>query len=502
MKHKLLPKHIVFFLMIMLVFTACSNKENLSQGSLSFSGDIESWLSIKEIATNIEPTSITYHETTIEAYELHDLILKAEPVVKAFDVYIRANDGFLVRLDGDTIEDTYLAFIEEQGWLYISDKHPVNSGVKHISDIIVVTNDKGYKSDDKLLSGIDPDFYGLNIIHELNDHYYTKGELLLLNNRQFILEDGESSFEGVSIDVLKQVQTVTLTSLVETTFEKVLVYTFAGEEYYDYNTSGSIEVTSDQINYISEDLSEVKLNIVGLMTDPIGTSVMNNYYDVSHYVDKDTRVLSILLDGFSYDQFEFVKEMYPDLILSKLDNVKIAKTVYKPVTNAGLAAIVSGVSPIESGVLNRSFRELNVETIFDYCEDKGKSHILIEGDINILSLNTTTKLNLDTDGNGVTDNEIMKASIEVLDEEYDYTFIHFHSIDEFGHNFGPLSEETIGQIRLIDTYLEEIISGFDGKIIITADHGMHKIEDYGDHGDFRYEDLFVPYIVVEGGNNE
>ena len=50
--------------------------------------------------------------------------------------------------------------------------------------------------------------------------------------------------------------------------------------------------------------------------------------------------------------------------------------------------------------------------------------------------------------------------------------------------------------------MEEIIQQFKGKIIITADHGMHELLDYGDHGDFRYEDLFVPYIIVEGGLHE
>ena len=36
-------------------------------------------------------------------------------------------------------------------------------------------------------------------------------------------------------------------------------------------------------------------------------------------------------------------------------------------------------------------------------------------------------------------------------------------------------------------------------IIIAADHGMHSVGNEGNHGDFRFEDLIVPYVMIEGG---
>jgi len=91
---------------------------------------------------------------------------------------------------------------------------------------------------------------------------------------------------------------------------------------------------------------------------------------------------------------------------------------------------------------------------------------------------------------------------EVMAKNLDYTFVHFHSIDEVGHDFGPMDSRTIEQIEIIDKYLDDIINNFDGQIIITSDHGMHQMTDSGDHGDFIFEDMFVPYMTIHGGNHE
>lgn len=488
--------------LLIILVTACSYNKSFSDEPLNFSGDLLLWATLADVELDLEKVRFNYNEEALKGYLFEDCINKFSPCVTDFDVYIRANDGFMVKISGDTIKDTYLAYIKGQGWTYISDKHPVNSGVKNITDIIIVTNSKSLESRDKLIDGFDPDDCGLNIITDSQNIYYTKGELLILNNKQIIIHDGVSTFEDISIDVLKQKQVVTLSSLIHHEFNKLLVYTFNGEEFYDYDDNGAIEVTSDQINYISNDLKEQKLDIVGIMIDPVGTSVTNNYYDAQYYLGKGLKVISILLDGFSYQQFEAIRMNNSDLFLSKQEDVKKAKTVYKPVTNAGFAAIISGATPLENGVLNRDYRELKVPTIFDFCQENKKSHILVEGDINILNLNTSTLLNLDKDENGYTDNEIMDRVRDIQGENYDYTFVHFHSIDEFGHKYGPMASETMNQIELIDLFIEEIVKDFNGEVIITADHGMHKVDDYGDHGDFRFEDMFVPYMLIDGGKYE
>jgi hypothetical protein len=50
-----------------------------------------------------------------------------------------------------------------------------------------------------------------------------------------------------------------------------------------------------------------------------------------------------------------------------------------------------------------------------------------------------------------------------------------------------------------DRYLEELITSWDGMVIVAVDHGMHSTLDGGGHGLLRYEDMFVPYFILEGG---
>ena len=48
----------------------------------------------------------------------------------------------------------------------------------------------------------------------------------------------------------------------------------------------------------------------------------------------------------------------------------------------------------------------------------------------------------------------------------------------------------------IDDYVHVLAEGFDGRMIITADHGLHETpEGGGEHGVFSKEDMIVPYIV-------
>ena len=66
-----------------------------------------------------------------------------------------------------------------------------------------------------------------------------------------------------------------------------------------------------------------------------------------------------------------------------------------------------------------------------------------------------------------------------------------------GHGFGPEALETMNYIKQIDGYTQELSSIWNGPIILTADHGMHKFEDGGSHGSCIQEDMLVPYFKKE-----
>ncbi len=310
------------------------------------------------------------------------------------------------------------------------------------------------------------------------------GEDMLMN-----IIDSNDNIKSIKIDQLSG--TFKLEDIVDIPFQRALVMGEMGE--VDYIEDGYFKRDKDSLYYIGKD-KEIE-NIVGVVIDPPETSIKDAYYDMERYLE-DEKVLFILLDGFGYHQYEYARE---NGFLSFLEEFEARKvlSVYKPVTNAGLAAIITGKSPEENGVYSRKQRELNVDSIFKVAKDLNKNIAYIEGNIGILDTEVEPILNLDKNKDGYTDDEVYMSTLKAIEEGKDFVFTHFHGIDDAGHTFGPLADETMERIKLIDSYIQNILSHWDGITIITADHGMHIIDEAGDHGDFRHEDLIVPYIIIK-----
>lgn len=298
-----------------------------------------------------------------------------------------------------------------------------------------------------------------------------------------------------SIKLNGQAKTYKLQELIDMPIEEAIVMGQMGEVRYIYQ--GYFEEDKDSLNYISKEKGKIE-DVVGVIIDPPNISITNAYYDMKSYLENE-RVLFILLDGFGYHQYEYAREKGFIPFLDNYDAIK-ALSVYKPVTNAGLAAIITGKTPEENGVYSRKQRELKVDSIFKVALELGKSIAYIEGNIGILTTEIEPVLNLDENKDGYTDDEVYSSTLKSIEDKKDFIFTHFHGIDDAGHTYGPLSDEAMERVKTIDSYIEYIVSLWDGIVIITADHGLHDTETGGDHGDFRYEDLIVPYIVINRGN--
>lgn len=81
----------------------------------------------------------------------------------------------------------------------------------------------------------------------------------------------------------------------------------------------------------------------------------------------------------------------------------------------------------------------------------------------------------------------------------DILYIHFHEIDDMGHEYGPDSEEYASAIIRVDQYLSEIYNTLPEEtfIVIFADHGMHATANGGNHGTLTAADLTIPIIFLE-----
>ncbi|MFA7215632.1 MAG: alkaline phosphatase family protein, partial [Bacillota bacterium] len=163
---------------------------------------------------------------------------------------------------------------------------------------------------------------------------------------------------------------------------------------------------------------------------------------------------------------------------------------------------LTGGLPSENGVHTRKEMDISTPSIFEYAKKRGKSSVLVEGNIKILNLEIEPILNIDKNSNGSADDEIRDKALEKMNEGQNLMVVHFHGIDDSGHNYGDLSFQTMERIKLTDGYVKELVYRWDGRVIITADHGMHSTSEGGSHGEFRYEDMVVPYIICEGEGRE
>lgn len=141
----------------------------------------------------------------------------------------------------------------------------------------------------------------------------------------------------------------------------------SGEHHYIQEDAYTIEIYNQRLNLKDFD-GQVIEDVKGIIVNPPAHTVMDNYYDAQNYIEKGIPVMTLFIDGFSYKQWKRLRQASPNLYISRLNFLK-ATTVYRPVTNAGFAAMLSGQTPNQSGVMDRSVRQLACETLYDQVEE-------------------------------------------------------------------------------------------------------------------------------------
>ena len=263
------------------------------------------------------------------------------------------------------------------------------------------------------------------------------------------------------------------------------------------NTTPGIYLQSDSNNIYAIDINNNKIeDIVGIYVGDEYNSITDAYDHAKNHLDNGEKTMVVLLDGFSFGQYKLAEERDTLNFLNKHFKNE-ALSVFTPVTNAGFAAMITGVTPDVNGVHDRSFRTMKVDSIFDYAIKNQKKAVLLEADIKILNTEIEPMLHIDINNDGNIDDEIYETAKLLVEEDYDFIFIHFHGIDDRGHSYGPKDKRTMDYISTIDGYLEEISHIWDGHMILTSDHGMHETEEAGDHGECINEDMVVPYFKRE-----
>ena len=90
-----------------------------------------------------------------------------------------------------------------------------------------------------------------------------------------------------------------------------------------------------------------------------------------------------------------------------------------------------------------------------------------------------------------------EAAYYILNDQPDFAFVYFGTLDELAHDFGWMSEKYMQQLSRVDEALRELIESLpnDYTLILQSDHGGFE----RNHGSDRDEDMLIPWMVSGKG---
>jgi len=268
---------------------------------------------------------------------------------------------------------------------------------------------------------------------------------------------------------------------------------------------GKLEIDDEKISnperifvelndYQNEEFS--LLNVYPTVLSILGVEYSRDDFEDAIFTEPAVHVVLFLLDGLGAIKLDSALD---DKLISALeDNVFYEKALsaYPPKTSISTAVVFTGKPPIENGVYRSLIRKSDLQTICDVLSEVNLDAVIVEGDsLAVFPGRCEVILSGDRDLNGGTDDNVYQNVMAVLEKRTpDFLFIHFHGIDDIGHNYGQLTSETDEKLKEINRYIESIYSelGKDTVVITIADHGMHETgSGKGTHGNLIEEDMVV-----------
>lgn len=476
MKRKL-PLFLILILILLMSVTACNPHNNTVTQSICVNGDI-SEIDLNIALNQINESNFTYtdkDENTVNAtgYKLSDILSKVTFLDSDSRLMITATDNTSALIDSATANLCYAVIINNEVHIK-APNHPPVVGIKDVKEITVIA-----KNDVK---------QGVKTV------YTDKTEVLSYGNAKlkfFSQVGGENKkFDISAFKFVPETNKIKISDF--TGNEKNIVY---------LNNFDIIKATDSA--YISWENGMLKLNqnnisenIFGIVTDT-DTLIYDAFFEMKKAIDNNEKVMFILPDGLSYQQ---VINFNDDLSLFK-DNYKRAATVNPAISNVALATLVTGVSPAKTEIVKRGVATPAVPDIFEYALSKNKTAKYIEGDRNLIITSLPPVLTI-PDENGLTDLGVFENAKKALGNNPDLLFVHFHGIDDINHLYSPESAKAKAKIIEIEGYVQNLISGFTGTVIIVPDHGHITTLDEnnnkkGNHGIFETGDMYVPYYIIK-----
>lgn len=210
-------------------------------------------------------------------------------------------------------------------------------------------------------------------------------------------------------------------------------------------------------------------------------------------------VLLLFLDGFGYLRYQESLEQGLIPTLKSLGPPLVGLTTYPPITTVSTASLLTGAPPSVHQVETRGLRKTDQETILEIAAEAGLRVEAVEGEALAFQLRgAATQLSGDRDGNGETDDNVLENALAVLEAgPPDLFLVHFHGIDDLGHEVGPGASPECEKIREVDESVGTLLQAAPPRtlVIIFADHGMHAVEEgkrRGNHAHLIPRDMVIP----------
>ncbi|OWZ83834.1 alkaline phosphatase family protein [Natranaerobius trueperi] len=497
--------YIVFVLAIvgLVAMTGCVDDASTKEGGdsspdsssslpMKIVGDVDEPVTIEQLSDISETETIEHREEDLEVISLQDLLYKSQPYTKDMQTVFISHDGFSAEISSEDLSESYIARTQENGWEAINYNHPVSSNIKDISHIVVSSNDLCLED-------------GFNIIEpEKNITSLSPGQIYQDGYSVVPTYRGSSSVKNdekeLEVSTFNRRKIIDIEKYVNLSGREEIIIVGEQGEIEPLRQDGKFILNKNSIGYMAGDDIYID-QAAGIVLDPPDKMITDAYHDTKELLAQDEQVLLILIDGLGYHQYEYAVDNGYAPFLESLPKPEQAMVAYPPVTPVNVAASLTGELPYINGVYERGIRRVDVPTIFGYCEDHGKESAAIIGPMETIELEIDPVFSLDQNNDGSTDGKKRENALSKMSQEkvHDLMFVHYKDVDRIGHNHGNMAKETMEAIAYNDELVKELVTHWDGKVIVYADHGMHETEDGGDHNSVMTEDMFMPYWQFDGG---
>ena len=479
-------------LAVIFIFAACMPDTEPYSASvtpvLTVTGDVENELVLQDCGT-YDVVQTQYNDEDIPSLQLLSVLQDAVPAGSGISLFLSSPDGVMAQIPlAEIDEGCMLLLTDDNGWVFSSDKHPKQSGIKNMDKIVVCAQEPAVMQ--KCFRMI----YGQDFITR------TYGQLFNEDAFVYSVLEGEAKLNENTTNAYTRRQLIPLPTYCELLgapeMDSALAY-FADGSWQQIDLNGFLEWRGNSADYIGADKKTREPDIIGVWLEAPGSS-LTDIASIALKKAEEGNVLIIELDGAGYYN---LLELEPEFISSK--DIYAMRTVMPSISNVSLAAIVTGQMPKVNGVTRRSERDLLVDDMFVSAADMGLDCAVVEGSTALVVLSVEQTLNPDIDNSGDTDSEVHASALQKIDEGCGFIFVHYHGYDDVAHTYGPLSAEAAQKLKELDGYVKELCENFTGTVIITADHGQHitdSKEKPGGHGDFVPIDMTVPFIMFEVGS--